>query len=82
MSVSNVKIHHKNMKVTDVQYILSIECQKGVIIIERCSIENQEGAVAVQSLWRSDSTLLVLNETFFNRVNALLNRVNALLALK
>ena len=74
-TVSKVKIHHKHLKVAEVlyvQYISSIESQNGVIIIERCSIENQEGAIAVQSLWRSDSALLVLNETFLNSVNALL----------
>ena len=33
-------------------WILSVESQKSVkIAVERCSIENQKGAIAVQSLW-------------------------------
>ena len=38
---------------------------------QRCSIENQKGAITVQSLWHY-STLLVLNGTLLNSNNALL----------
>ena len=31
--------------------ISSVERQKGAINIQRCSIENQKSAIAVQSLW-------------------------------
>ena len=31
---------------------ISVESQKGAINIQRCSIEIQKGAGAVQSLWR------------------------------
>ena len=31
--------------------ISSVECQKGIIAIQRCSVENQRGAIAVQSVW-------------------------------
>ena len=30
----------------------SVESQNGVIAIQRCSVKNQKGAIAVQSLWR------------------------------
>ena len=33
-------------------HILSGESQKGVIAVQRCSIENQKGTIAVQSLWQ------------------------------
>ena len=32
-------------------HVSSIEIQKGVNADQRCSVENQKGAVAVQSLW-------------------------------
>ena len=32
-------------------YILSVESQKGISTIQQCSIENQKGSIAVQSLW-------------------------------
>ena len=32
--------------------ILSVESHKGVNDVQRCSIENQKGAMAVQSLWQ------------------------------
>ena len=31
--------------------IMPVESQKGTINIQRCSVENQKGAIAVQSLW-------------------------------
>ena len=33
-------------------YISSVESQKGIIEAQRCSVENQEGAIAVQSIWQ------------------------------
>ena len=30
----------------------SVERQKSIITIQRCSVENQTGAIGVQSLWR------------------------------
>ena len=50
---------------------LSVDCQKGVNAVQRCSIENQKGAIAVQSLY-GDSALLVLNGISLNSVNTLL----------
>ena len=35
----------------DYTCILSVERQKGTINIKKCSVENQKGAIAVQSLW-------------------------------
>ena len=32
--------------------ILSVESQKGAMNIQRCSVENQKDAIAVQSPWR------------------------------
>ena len=32
--------------------ISSVESQKGVIAAQRCSDENQKGAIAVQSQWQ------------------------------
>ena len=32
--------------------ISSTESQKGIIELQRCSVENQKGTIAVQSLWR------------------------------
>ena len=49
----------------------SVESQKGVNGGQRCSIEHQKGAIAVQSLWRY-SALLVLNGTSLNIDSALL----------
>ena len=34
------------------QLISSVESQKGVIAAQRCSIENQKRAIAVQSQWQ------------------------------
>ena len=53
-------------------YILvqSVERQKGVNVVQRCSVENQKGAITVQSL--CDSALLVLNGTSLSSINALL----------
>ena len=31
--------------------VSSVESQKGITTVLRCSIENQKGAIAVQSLW-------------------------------
>ena len=36
--------------VIETDFILSVESQKGAIIIWQCSVENQKGAIAVQSL--------------------------------
>ena len=33
-------------------YISSDEIQKGINAVQRCSIENQKGTIAVQSLWQ------------------------------
>ena len=32
--------------------ISSVESYKGVNAVQRCSVEDQKGAIAVQSLWR------------------------------
>ena len=81
------------IKLLEIQVYVSsddrCESQKGIITIQRCSVANQKGNIAVQSLWRiGDSALLVLNGTLLNSVNALLvlngtllNSVNALLVL-
>ena len=68
-------------------WISAFESQKGIITIQWCSIENQKGAIAVQTLWWY-YTLLVLNGTSWNCDNALLvlngtswNCDNALLVL-
>ena len=37
---------------TGVDYKSSVESQKGVNNVQRCSTENHKGAIAVQSLWR------------------------------
>ena len=36
----------------EMKNISSVESQKGINVIQRCSIENQKGAIPVQSLWR------------------------------
>ena len=33
-------------------HIWSVESKKGVIAAQRCSVENQKGAIAVQSQWQ------------------------------
>ena len=50
--------------------IWSVESQKVVINIQRCSVDNQKGGIAVQG--HCDSALLVLNGTSLNSDNALL----------
>ena len=48
----------------------SVESQKGAINIQRCSAQNQKGAIAAQSI--CDSALLVLNGTSLTIESALL----------
>ena len=33
-------------------FILSVESQKGINDVQICSIENQKGAITVQSVWK------------------------------
>ena len=33
-------------------HILSGESQKSIIAVQRCSVENQKGIIAVKSLWQ------------------------------
>ena len=47
------------------QHISSAESQKGINVIQQCSIEHQKGAIA-ENFVLSDSPLLVLNETSFS----------------
>ena len=47
--------------------MLSFESQKGVNAVQWCSIENQKGAIAVQSLWWC-SPLLAFNRTLLNSI--------------
>ena len=52
----SITCHHMNAEVSSeriyIAYIISsVESQKGVNSVTRCSIENQKGAIAVQSLW-------------------------------
>ena len=51
--------------------ISSVESQKGIIADQRCSVENQKGAILPYTLY-SNSTLLDLNGTSFSCNNALL----------
>ena len=32
--------------------LLSVDSQKGINAVQRCSLENQKGTIAVQSLWQ------------------------------
>ena len=57
-------------------YISSVESQKGIIIIQGCSVENQKGAIALHTIYRY-SVLLALNGTSLNSDND----QNALLSL-
>ena len=52
-------------------YNTSAESHKGINDVQRCSVENQKGAIAIVSLYR-DSALLVLNGSSLQIVNALL----------
>ena len=47
MHVSLKYTNHALFYVKKVVLISSVESQKGVITIQRCSIENQKGAIAV-----------------------------------
>ena len=49
--------------------IVSVESQKSTITINRCTVENQRGAVTIDLY--SDSALLVLNRTSLSIDNAL-----------
>ena len=53
---------------------LSVESQKGAITAQRCSIENQNGAIAIDIhvLLYSDSAPLTFNGTSLNIDSALL----------
>ena len=48
-----------------------IESQNGVIAVQRCSVENQKGAIVQHNIY-GDSALLVLSGTSLNCKNALL----------
>ena len=50
--------------------ILSAENQKGVNAVQRCSVEKQKDAIAID--FYSDSAPLVVNGTLLNNDNALL----------
>ena len=52
-------------------HISSVESQKGAIIIQRCFVENQKGATAIDIV-QQFSTLLVVNRTSLNIDSALL----------
>ena len=52
-------------------HILSAEDQKGDNAFQRCTVENQKGAISMDFQY-SDSALLVLNKTSLNSVNAVL----------
>ena len=49
---------------------ISVESQKGIIAVHRCSLENQKGVLLYKVF--SDSALLVLNGTSLNCNNVLL----------
>ena len=49
----------------------SAESQKGVNAVQRCSIENQKGALSLYKVY-GNNALLVLNGTLLNSVNTLL----------
>ena len=51
--------------------IPSVKSQKGAFNIQRCSVENQKGAIDVYKVY-GNSALLVLNRTFLNSDSALL----------
>ena len=53
--------------------ISSVEIQKGVITFQWCSVKNQNGAIAVQSLY-GDSTLLVFNSNYSTNTLLVLSR--------
>ena len=50
---------------------MSVESQKGFNAFQRCSIENQKGAISLYKVY-GDSALLVLKGTPLNSINALL----------
>ena len=54
----------------NVTRISSFQKQKGVNAIQRCSVENQKGAIMYKVY--GDIALLVLNGTSLNGINALL----------
>ena len=41
----------RRVMMPQIMKISSVERQKSAINIQRCSVENQKGAIAVQSLW-------------------------------
>ena len=45
-------ISQPQWKLFGVTHVSSVESQKGTNAVERCSVENQKAAIAVQSLWR------------------------------
>ena len=57
------KILIARRKKNDIKHILSVESQKGVIADQRCSLENQKGAIATE--FYSNSALLVLKQSMF-----------------
>ena len=58
------------LKMTLLYLSSSAESQKGVNDVQRCSVENQKGAIAIEFVM-SDSALLVLNGTLLNSDKAL-----------
>ena len=48
----NLRMENSHHNVFVYISISSVESQKGVIEAQRCSVENQKGAIAVQSEWQ------------------------------